>query len=390
MPKLRRLLRWRSRVWSRVWISGNKIGLLKNGHEIYPEMLRAIAEAKESICLETYLFRSDRIGWQFAQALAQKAKEGLSVRLIYDSLGSFTTAPELFQHLEESGVSIFEYHPVTPWRRGWRFRSKLKRRDHRKILIIDNRYAFVGGANIGDEYIAPVEEEGEGWRDTHLKIEGPAVTRLQKIFFVTWLKGEVREKRLIHFGSEGLPRVGDLTISVVAANGIRGRNQIKKAYLRAVRRARHRICMTNSYFVPPHWFLRALKKAVQRGVEVSILLPKHSDVRIVDYASRALYANLLKSGVRIFEWEGSVLHAKTAVIDGRWSTIGSSNMDRFSFFYNLEVNVVVIGSPFGKEMEAMFEADLKQAREILAPEWTRRNWFQRLLENIFYYLLEWV
>ncbi|MDC4226919.1 MAG: phospholipase D-like domain-containing protein [Candidatus Manganitrophus sp.] len=139
------------------------------------------------------------------------------------------------------------------------------------------------------------------------------------------------------------------------------------------------MCITNSYFVPPHWFLTALKKACLRGVEVYILVPKRSDVRIIDYATRALYSRLLKWGVRIFEWEGPVLHAKTAVVDGRWSTIGSSNIDQISFFYNLEVNVVVLGSTFGDKMEAMYWDDLKYSREIHATEWTRRNWLQRFL-----------
>jgi cardiolipin synthase len=385
MSKLTTLLRVRPQTW----ISGNKVQILKDGSEIFPEMLKAIKEAEETIHLETYIYRGDRIGWLFAEALAEKAREGVSVKLIYDSLGSLTTDRALFRFMEEEGVELFEYHPIAPWKRGWNLRWNLKRRDHRKILVVDGRCGFVGGINIGDEY-ADLTEGGGGWRDTHLKLEGPAVRKLQQIFLSTWFKNK---KRRLKADPTYYPQVsspGRLGVSIVASNGFRGRNQIKKAYLRAILRARKRICITNSYFVPPHWFLAALKKACRNGVEVFILLPKRSDVRIIDYATRALYSRLLKWGVRIFEWEGPVLHAKTAVVDGRWSTIGSSNIDQLSFFYNLEVNVVVLGSTFGDKVEGMFWDDLRHSREIRAAEWTRRNWIQRFLENTFYYFVGWI
>lgn len=385
MQKLSTFLKPRPRAW----ISRNKVQILKDGSEIFPEMLKAIREAEETIHLETYIFRSDRVGWRFAEALSEKAREGVYVQLIYDSLGSLTTDPALFRFMEEAGVELFEYHPIAPWKWGWNLKWNLKRRDHRKILVVDGRCGFVGGINIGEEYADPAEGGG-GWRDTHLKLEGPAVLKLQQIFLTTWFKNK---KRRLKPDTTYYPEVsssGRLGVSIVASNGLRGRNQIKKAYLRAILRARKRVCITNSYFVPPHWFLTALKKACRRGVEVMILVPKRSDVRIIDYATRALYSRLLKWGVRIFEWEGPVLHAKTAVVDGRWSTIGSSNIDQLSFFYNLEVNVVVLGATFGDKMEGMFWDDLKSSREIRATEWTRRNWLQRLLENTFYYIVGWI
>lgn len=385
MRKLATLLRPRPRTW----ISGNKVQILKDGSENFPEMLKAIKEGRETIHLETYIFRSDRVGWRFAEALAEKAREGVSVKLIYDSLGSLTTDRELFRVMEEAGVEIFEYHPIAPWKWRGSLKWNLKRRDHRKILVVDDRCGFVGGINIGDEY-ADFSEGGGGWRDTQMKLEGPAVRKLQEIFLSTWMKYKKRRSKAGTADASEIRPPGRLGVSIVASNGIQGRNQIKKAYLRAILRAKKRICITNSYFVPPHWFLTALKKARQRGVEVFILLPRRSDVRIVDYATRALYSRLLKWGVRIFEWEGSVLHAKTAVIDGRWSTIGSSNIDQISFFYNLEVNVVVLGWTFGDKMEGMFWDDLKSSREIRAREWIRRNWLQRLLENTFYYLVGWI
>lgn len=381
MQKLSALLKRRRPAW----IPGNRITILKNGSEIFPEMLRTIKEAKETIHLEIYIFQSDRTGWRFAEALAEKSRSGVSVKVVYDAVGSLTTDPDLFRFMESAGVELFEYHPIAFWKRGW----GLKRRDHRKILIVDGRCGFVGGVNIGDEYADP-GEGGGGWRDTHLKLEGPAVRNLQQIFLSTWFKNKKRELKDDPSYYPEIPPSGKLRVSIVASHGFRARNQIKKTYLRAIRRAKKRICFTHSYFVPPHWFLTALKKARRRGVEVMILLPKRSDVRIIDFATRALYTRLLKWGVRIFEWEGPILHAKTAVVDGRWSTIGSANLDQLSFHYNLEVNVVALGAPFGAEMEEMFWNDLKQAREVLAPEWTRRNFIQRLLENTFYYLIGWI
>jgi|SRR5579884_893927 len=371
------------------WVFGNRIRILKNGAEIFPEMLSAIQEAKETIHLETYIFQSDRTGWRFAEILSEKARIGISVRVIYDSFGSLTTDPGLFHFMEEAGVELLEYHPIAPWKRGWNLKLSLRRRDHRKMLIVDGRYGFIGGVNIGDEYADPAEGGG-GWRDTHLKLEGPAVRQLQQIFLSSWFKNKKWKLKLKPTDIPEIPPVGNLRVSIVASNGFRGRNQIKKAYLRAIRRARKRIFITNPYFVPPHWFLTALKKARRRGVEVFILLPQKSDVRMIDYARRALYSRLLKWGIRIFEWEGPVLHAKTAVIDGRWSTVGSANMDYMSFHYNMEVNVVALGVTLGAEMEEMFWDDLKRSREILAPEWIRRNWLQRFLENTFYYLVGWI
>ena len=380
---MRRIERWLKRK-EPVWIAGNTVEILRNGAQIFSEMLQAIEKATETIHLEMYIFRSDQTGWRFADALAKKATEGVVVKLIYDSLGSLTSSEEMFLTMEKAGVEIFEYHPIAPWNPGWR----LRKRDHRKILVVDGRCGFVGGINIGDEYTAS-DDGGEGWRDTHIKLGGPAVRELQQIFLATWAKNKKAKSTPHPSYYPDLPPVGDLPVSLVASQGMKGKNQIKQAYLDAIRGAQERICITNSYFVPPPSVLREIKLAARRGVQIFILVPQKSDVPLIDYACRALYTKLLRWGVRIFEWERSILHAKTAVIDGHWSTVGSYNMDQLSFAYNLEVNVVVKGKGFGKEMEAMFREDLKQSREVLAQEWTQRNLFQKILENTSYYILAW-
>lgn len=347
-------------------------------------MLQAIEEAKETIHLEIYIFRSDEMGRRFAEALSRKAREGIAVKVIYDSLGCLTTSPDLFLSLDEAGVDVFEYHPISLWNPVWR----LKRRDHRKILVVDGRSGFVGGINIGNEYADP-SEGGKGWRDTVIKVEGPVVRNLQEIFLSTWIKNKKTRIKSHPSYYPDLPPISDQTVSIVASQGIVGRNRIKKAYLDAIIQAGKYICITNSYFVPPPSILGALKYACRRGVQVYLLVPKKSDVRVIDYASKALYSKLLKWGIRIFEWQGPTLHAKTAVIDGRWSTIGSYNLDPTSFFYNLEVNVIVRGQTFGNAMEEMFWEDIKNSREVLAAEWNHRNILQKILENTFYYLLAW-
>ncbi|MEO5657486.1 MAG: phospholipase D-like domain-containing protein [Nitrospiria bacterium] len=369
---------------SRRWIGGHRLTLLKDGAEIVPAMLHAIEGATRSVHLETYIFRGDDTGRQFIRALCDKAGHGVSVKLIYDALGSLTTPREVFAAMAAAGVDVFEYHPLSPWNPGWR----LKRRDHRKLLIVDDRVGFVGGMNIGNEYADP-GRGGGGWRDTQVRIEGPAVGILQRIFLRTWSKNPASTGDRWGEGRSPIPAVGDSTVAVAASWGRRRRNPIKRSYLDAIRRARSHIYLTSSYFVPPPRILWALKMARRRGVHVLILVPARSDVRVVDYAGRALYDQLLQWGVRIFEWRGPVLHAKTAVIDGMWSTVGSYNMDYLSFFYNLEANVMIRDGVFAAAMEAMFRDDLRQSGEIVPAEWRRRHPVRKVLETALYYLLAW-
>lgn len=367
------------------WIGGHRLALLKDGAEIVPAMLDAIHGATRSVHLETYIFRGDDTGRQFIRALSDKARQGLSVKLIYDALGSLTTPRDVFAAMAEGGVNVFEYRPLSPWNPGWR----LKRRDHRKLLIVDDRVGFVGGMNIGNEYADP-GQGGGGWRDTQLRIEGPAVGILQRTFLRTWSRNPALKGVRRGEGLSPVPAAGDSTVSVVSSWGRRRRNPIKRAYLDAIRRARSHIYLTSSYFVPPPRILWALKMARRRGVDVRVLLPARSDVRVVDYASRALYDQLLQWGVRIFEWRGPVLHAKTAVIDATWSTVGSYNMDYLSFFYNLETNVMIRDAAFGAAMEGMFHDDLRQSGEIVHAEWRRRHPVQKAMETSLYYLLAWL
>jgi len=364
---------------------GNLIKLLKDGREAFPAMLRAIEDAQETICLESYIFRSDKTGWRFAEALSTKSRIGVQVLVIYDAVGSRSLDSRMFAEMRKAGVRVLEYHPIAPWRKGWGW----WRRNHRKLLVVDSRIGFTGGINICDDHADPFEGGG-GWRDTDIQVQGPAARELQRLFLSTWRdeRGESIDER--NFLPRAVEPVGDAVVGVIGTREFRSRRTIRRAYLHAMKSARKSVAIANAYFAPDRGILRALRNAAERGVDVRILLSSRSDVPPVKYAGRALYARLLRWGVRIFEWQGPVLHAKTAVVDRAWSTIGSYNIDHRSVFHNLELNVTILGTEFGMQMEDMFEKDLIHSTEITPQEWRKRPWAGRLLERAFHTLRHWL
>ncbi|HEY8942945.1 MAG TPA: phospholipase D-like domain-containing protein [Polyangiaceae bacterium] len=372
------------------FVAGNRIRLLRDGAEAFPVMLEAIAGARRQILFEMYWFDSDRIGRRFAAALLAAAGRGVEVALIYDAVGSFTADPEMFTELARGGVKVIEFNPVAPWKRRFRL-QRLSRRDHRKILVVDGRLGFTGGINIADQWL-PEEEEGGGWRDDMVCVEGPAVHGFVQSFVKTWR-------------SEGGAALGPTPTTWTAASEcdeaseaaegqrvrvlgegffFRNRHTISRAYLAHLYRAQRRAWLANSYFVPDRSVVRALVRAARRGVDVRIIVPDESDVPIANWASRAVWSRLLRNGVRIFQWSRSILHSKTAVVDGRWSTIGTFNLDHLSLRVNLEVNVAVLDEGFAATMEASFERDLLECREVDLRSFQYRSLGSRLLEFIAY------
>ncbi len=357
---------------------GNRLTLLSDGDRCFDEFLRAMKRARLSINLETYIFNSDDLGWRIARLLVEKARQGVEVNFIYDAVGCLGTSPSLFAFLKEGGVEVIEYHPFWPWRRFW----NISFRDHRKILVVDGRIAFVGGMNIGLEY-AGRRFRGDRWRDTHLKITGPAVRDIQFNFLENWYRcgGAVMDSGR-HFPR--LRELGNKLVMVLGSRTRRNLRPIRESYLSAIRYARESIWISNAYFVPDRRIFRALIRAAARGVDVRVLLPVKSDVPLVKFASRYLYKRYLKGGIRVCEYQPSVLHAKTAVIDGIWSTVGSSNLDRRSFRKNLEINAVVLDQEFGEEMERVFLEDLDGSEELTLEHWEKRSLWHLLLEWICY------
>jgi cardiolipin synthase len=360
---------------------GHRLSLLINGAEAYPAMLDAIAAARAWVHLESYIFESDAIGRQFVAAVCERARAGLEVLVLVDGVGSYGLADAVGEELAAAGVRLAVYEPF--WRR-WGLRRWIKR-DHRKILVVDGERAFVGGINIGLEY-APKEHGGHGWRDTHMEVRGPAVEELELMFRATWLAAGGRpyplRPGLAPRASGGAPD-GELAMALGVDHRGR-RSDIRRAILHAIRHARRRVWTASAYFVPDPRIRRTLRRAARRGVDVRLLLPEHSDLKSVQWAGEYTYARLMRAGVRIFLWKDSHMHAKTMVVDGVWSMVGSYNLDYISWFHNQEVVVLAIGETTGERMEAMFTADLHHCRELDLATWSARPWWQRLMAAVFY------
>jgi len=375
-------------------VAGNKVTLLVDGPATYAAMFKAIQHAKDHVNLETYIFEDDEVGRRFADLLLQKQSEGVQVNLIYDSLGCLNTSRAFFERLRKGGVQTLEYNPINPAkaRSNW----PLTHRDHRKILIVDGSIAFAGGVNISQVYSSSSLSAGEhgkkvegAWRDTHIQIEGPAVAELQKLFLDTWARqrGPELSKR-DYFPT--FKREGSDLVEVVGSAPGQEKRITYITYVSAFIYAQNFIHLTNSYFVPDKQTIRALRDAAKRGVDVKIILPGISDELTVFYAARSHYRHLLKSGVKLYERRGAMLHAKTAVIDGVWSTVGSTNMDLWSFLRNDEVNVIVLGRDFATEMEAMFEKDIEESHQIHLEQWGKRPFSERMKEWLARLLQYWL
>lgn len=369
----------RSRVMDEM-LTGNRVVLLHDGAACFDAMLESIAAAKVEVLLEMYWFGSDRTGRTFAEALERKAREGLRVCVTYDAVGSFEADRAMFQSMRAAGCDVYEFHPVHPWRARFKF-AALNRRNHRKMLIVDGCVGFTGGVNLGDPW-APVDRGGLGFRDDMIRIEGPSVASMREIFFATF-RGASRGQALddappVHAS------VGGSAVRVLSNNRWRRRRLIERTYLQRVRTARERIFITNSYFIPSRLLRHALAQAVRRGVEVCVLVPGISDVTAVAYAANRLYAWLLVRGIRIYEWRHSVLHAKTAVIDGAWCTVGTHNLDHRSLAYNMEVTVTVEDRAVAAELERRMRQDIARSDRVDLEVWRFRSLGRRILEELFY------
>jgi cardiolipin synthase len=354
---------------------GNRVRLLVDGAEAFPRMLEAISRARHSVLVEMYTFASDKTGQKFADALIERAKAGLTVRVLYDGLGSIEASTSMFQAIRAAGAIVTPYRPIN-----W---FSYRRRDHRKIVIVDGSVAFLGGMNFTDEY-ASEADGGLGWHDVQIEIDGPEVRDLVTLFAQTWVQEE--DDPLFPQGWPPSPvtHPEGALVAAIGSDHRRNRKAIGKAYLHAIQKARSRIWISNAYFVPSLRIHRALRYAARRGVDVRVLAPVKTDVMPVYHASRALFDGLLRRGVRIFEFQGPVLHAKTTVIDGLWGAVGSYNLDNLSLMRNLEVAGIVMDKGFAGQMESLFEKDCLNSKEVTLAEWERRGLKRRLLEQFWF------
>lgn len=360
----------------------NKIKLLENGEQKFPQMFADIASAKHTIHLEYYIFKSDGIGSQLIQLLIKKAKTGVVVRFIYDDYGSLGLNKQVIKRMRSAGIEIVPFAEI----RLFAFTERLNYRNHRKIVVIDGCVAYVGGINIGDEYNNENRKDSDlFWRDSHLKIEGQGVAYLQNIFLNDWnfcahQKIEIEDELPAEF--ESLPESEYKMVQVVASGPDSAQPTILFSMLQAIHTARSEILITTPYFIPNPAMIKALKIAVLSGVSVKLLVPDKSDSRVVNAAAQSFYYELMLVGVKVFKFKRGFIHAKTMVVDGFLSVMGTANFDERSFELNFEVNVMIYDAPFATELIESFAADIEFAKELDVASWDKRSAVNIFFEKV--------
>ncbi|HQR28066.1 MAG TPA: phospholipase D-like domain-containing protein [Nocardioides sp.] len=342
------------------------------GQDLYDAMLAAIASAKHQVLLETYIWKGDRVGEQFKAALVEAARRGVEVYVIYDAFANLVVPPSFKRFPPE--LKVLPYPVYTAGLRFWNL--GLYGRDHRKILVVDDAVGFVGGYNIGTAYATE-------WRDTHVRITGPGVWDLKRTFADFWnlnrrhaLRRPERPLLLETTSSQWEPRIRfQRNIPRLWMFPIRG------MYLEAINRATRNVWLTSAYFIPDQDFVDALKSAARRGVDVRLLIPLKSNHIVADWISRGYYSQLLEAGVRILRYRDAMVHAKTATIDGSWSTVGTANVDRLSLQGNYEINVEVIDPGLAQNLERVFLLDESHCLELTRPEWEARDLHRKFTEH---------
>lgn len=385
---------------------GNQTRLLVDGPATFAAMKAAIDKAQDRVLLQSYTVEDEGVAAEVATLLVKKAAAGVRVALLYDAVGSVSTPESFFQQLQQGGVAVCQFNPLDPTHRpGW---WSINHRDHRKLLVVDNEVAFTGGINISRVYgsgsrgsagfggsgggigrsgagksaakaaAVGTQPLDDGWRDTQIELKGPVVPALALQFAATWqgqgCQGELGQPR------RNAVESGQRLVKVVASDPRDEHTRIYEALLHAVRVSQRSVQLTMAYFAPGREFAQALEDAARRGVQVEMVLPGRTDFSLVMHAGRSYYTRLLEAGVRIHEMEHTVMHAKTAVIDGVFSTVGSTNLDWRSIVNNNELNVIVLGEDFGAQMAALFERDRQVSREITLDTWRGRGAGQRARE----------
>jgi cardiolipin synthase len=364
--------------------TGNGVKLLLNGEQKFPEVFRAIEEAKHHIHLEYYIYENDVIGNRIKDMLVLKAKEGVKVRLIYDAFGSRSIRRKFLEDLKRAGVEAFPFNRI----RFVPFANRLNYRNHRKIIVVDGRIGFVGGINISDRYVNDEKKTGKArrhlyWRDTHVRIDGPGVQYLQYLFFCdfNFCAKQKLQPGDVYFDPASHPG-GTQAVQIAASGPDSPTSTIMLSMLKAINLAKKEILITTPYFIPGETILNALKVAALGGVSVKILAPGISDSKLVNAAAWSYFNDMLKAGVEIFLYLKGFIHVKTIVVDDYISIVGTANMDYRSFDLNFEVNAVVYGEGLAAELRAAFTDDLKHSEQILPEIWVKRPVLKKLPERI--------
>jgi cardiolipin synthase A/B len=353
--------------------NGNRVELLLNGDQIFPAQVEAIRSARRTLTYAQYFYEDGRPAEQIVQAISERCRAGIRARVLLDGFGSLRMPPELTRELESSGCRVAIFRPLTPWTM-----DNANNRNHRRILVVDGRMGFTGGSGASSKWMGNGRQKGQ-WRETDVRLEGPMVNDLQGAFAENWLEatGEM-------LGGDGYfgpqPARGSVVAQVVRSSPASGSIAVYNMYLLAISSARRTIYLTNPYFLPDERMTQSLIEARGRGVRVVLLLPGAIDNNIVRQASRAGFGRLFDAGVEIYEYRSGLLHAKTMVVDGRWATIGSANVDNRSFALNDEVNVAIYDGGMAARLEKVFADDLRHSRRLDAAQWRARGPVGRILE----------
>jgi cardiolipin synthase len=353
-------------------IEGNKVEVLLNGDQIFPAMLDAIKHAEKTITFETYIYWSESIGKEFADALSERARSGVKVHVLLDFIGSIKMDKKQIDDMKAAGVQIQRYHKPVWWKL-----ARLNNRTHRKLLIVDGKLGFTGGVGIADQWRGNAQDENH-WRDTHFRVEGPVVGQMQAVFTDNWTKST----GVVLDGEEYFPalqKAGTMPAQMFSSSPTGGSESMHLMYLMAITAARKTIDLSSSYFVPDELAVKALVAAARRGVRVRIITPgKHIDSDLVRQASRERWGSMLAAGVRIAEYQPTMYHVKALVVDSQLVSVGSTNFDNRSFSINDEANLNVMDPDFAKAQAAIFEADWRRAKPISLERWQDRPLLEKL------------
>jgi cardiolipin synthase A/B len=357
-------------------VDGNRITSLSNGDEIFPAMLAAIRSARATITFETYIYWSGKVGKEFGAALIERANAGVRVHVLLDWVGSNNLDATVIAELQQAGVDVERYRPLR-----WYSLSRMNSRTHRKLLVIDGRLGFIGGVGIADQWAGHAQSP-DNWRDSHFQVEGPVVAHLQAAFADNWMKTHADVFNAERYFPP-LTAVGESRAQVFKSSPREGGDSARLMFLLSIAAARQRILIGNSYFVPDSRTIKALVAALQRGVQIEIIVPgRHIDTKITRRASRSQWGPLLTAGATIYEYQPTMYHCKLLVIDDCWVSVGSTNFDNRSFRLNDEANLNVFDQHFADEQAGVFAMDKQVSRQVTLSEWQQRPRLEKALESL--------
>lgn len=361
-------------------VSGNKILHLENGNAIFPSMLEAITSAKKTITFETFIYWEGSIGKEFSHALSERALAGVKVHVLLDWIGSRRMESGFIKEMKKAGVQVEYYHPLR-----WYNITRINNRTHRKILVIDGKIGFTGGVGIADEWNGNAQDINH-WRDSHFRIEGPAVNQLQAAFMDNW---NAVNPNVLH-GDEYFPEVkksGDTLAQVFKSSPEEGSGSVRLMYLYSIAQAQKSIKIANAYFVPDSYVRKLLIDASLRGVKIEVIVPGDKiDTAITRRASMATWGEMLTAGIEIYQYQPTMFHCKYMIVDGVWVSVGSTNIDNRSFRLNDEANLNIIDKKWAQEMVDVFEIDKKSSEKMTYQAWKNRPFLSKVLERLSFLL----